>query len=66
MAPTQTSMARAAAAPSRLGKASAPTPAAVGQTLGFAQVNATGLPFWQLGSPQCKDSDVRVYPDVED
>ena len=66
MAPTAASMARAAAAPSRLGKASVATPAAVGQIPGFAQVNAAGLPFWQLGSPQCKDSDVRVYPDVED
>lgn len=66
MAPTQVNMARAAAGPTRLAHASAAPPPSAAQTTAFAQVNATGLPFWQLGAPQCKDTNVRVYPDVED
>lgn len=65
--PTQSSISRANANPARVGKVSAPTPSGDGVAAeGMSQVNASGNPFWQLGSPQCAGKDVRVYPDLED
>lgn len=50
----------------RLGRASTPTPLAPGAAPAYTQVNATGLPFWQVGAPQCKDKNVRPYPSTSE